>query len=96
MLHDDVDATQANVRAEIAAAAGVDPASLDVSARKVRLTVQEGSLAKIAQLDEVRRIEAVPQRQLFNNEARPILNADVLVNGTRRRLSPRRVHSPSG
>ena len=82
MLHDDVDATKGKVREEIAAAAGVDPASVDVSARKVRLTVEEGSLPKIAQLDEVRHIEAVPERQLFNNEARPILNANVLVNGT--------------
>ena len=82
VLHDDVDATKGKVREEIAAAAGVNPAELDLSARKVRLTVQEGSLPKIAQLDEVRHIEAVPERQLFNNEARPILNANVLVNAT--------------
>ena len=55
---------------------------MQVGRRKVRLTVQEGELPKLAALDEVRHIEEVPTRQLFNNVARPILDADVVVNGT--------------
>lgn len=82
VLHEDVDANAPKVRDEIAAAAGADPNDLTVGAHKVRLTVQEGDLPKIAELDEVRHIEEVPTRQLFNNVARPLLHADVVVNGT--------------
>ena len=57
----------------IAAAAGVDADDVQVGRRKVRLTVQEGELDELAALDEVRHIEEVPTRQLFNNVARPIL-----------------------
>jgi hypothetical protein len=80
VLHDGVD--PGSVRDQVAAAAGVDPDELQVGRRKVRLTVQEGSLPKLAELDEVHHIEPVPTRQLFNNVARPILDADVVVNGT--------------
>ena len=80
MLHDDVDPEP--VKKDIAAAAGVDADDVQVGRRKVRLTVQEGELPKLAALDEVRDIDEVPTRQLFNNVARPILDADVLVNGT--------------
>ena len=44
---------------------------------KLRVTTQTGQLADIAALDEVREIHAVPRRQLFNNVARQILDADV-------------------
>ena len=40
------------------------------------------SSTTLAALDEVRHIEPVPERQLFNNVARPIIDADVVVNGT--------------
>jgi hypothetical protein len=70
------------VVARIAAAARVDPRELEVGRRKVRLITEEGSLPDVAALDDVRQIEEVPERQLFNNVARKILEADVLVNGT--------------
>ena len=82
VLHDDVDPNAEPVREQLAAAAGVDPDELQVGRRKVRLTVQEGQLPKLAALDDVHHIEPVPARQLFNNVARPILHADVVVNGT--------------
>jgi serine protease AprX len=82
VLHNDVDATSAELRQRIAAAASVDPDGLQVGRRKVRLTVQEGHLDDLAGVDEVNHLEEVPARQLFNNVARPILNADVVVNGT--------------
>ena len=69
VLHDDVDPE--SVKKDIAAAAGVDADDVQVGRRKVRLTVQEGELAKLAALDEVHHIEEVPTRQLFNNVARP-------------------------
>ena len=80
VLHDDVDPE--SVKKDIAAAAGVDADDVQVGRRKVRLTVQEGELPKLAALDEVHHIEEVPTRQLFNNVARPILDAEVVVNGT--------------
>ncbi|MGE5291608.1 MAG: S8 family serine peptidase [Micromonosporaceae bacterium] len=82
VLHNDVDATSAELREHIAAAASVDADGLQMGRRKVRLTVQEGHLDDLAGVDEVHHIEEVPARQLFNSVARPILNADVVVNGT--------------
>lgn len=82
VLHDDVDPGSQDVKTKIAGAARLGADDLQTGARKVRLTVEEGELDRLASLDEVRHIEEVPKRQLFNNVARPILNADVVVNGT--------------
>ena len=54
-----------------------------MSRRKIRLTVPEDRLPDLAEIDEIRAIVEAPQRQLFNNVARAILNAGTLVNGTR-------------
>jgi subtilisin family serine protease len=81
VLHEGVDPNQ--VKASIAAAAKVDPDSVQAGNRKIRLRVEQGQLDKLALLDEVRHIEPVPERQLFNNVSRAILNADtVTLNGT--------------
>jgi serine protease AprX len=82
VLHEGVDPNSAELVEQVAAAAGVDPAGLHTGRRKLRLAVQENRLEKLADLDAVRQIEEVPERQLFNNVARPILDADVIVNGT--------------
>jgi serine protease AprX len=82
VLHQDVDVSRGEIADRIAAAAGVDPSGLDTGRRKIRLTVQENRLGELAGLDAVRHIEPVPERRLFNNVARPILAADVTVNGT--------------
>jgi serine protease AprX len=82
VLHEGVDANSGTLKERLAAAARVDPDELTSGTRKVRLTVQEGDLDSLAALDEVRHIEEVPTRQLFNNVARVLLNADVVVNGT--------------
>ena len=82
VLHDDVDAGSEELRARIAAVAGIDPEAMRTGRNKVRITVQQGRLPDLAGLDQVRHVEQVPERQLFNNVARPILDADVLVNGT--------------
>ena len=83
VLHDDVDGQSGEIREIIAAAARRDPDDLQVSRRKIRLTVSEDRLPDLAELDEIRAIVEVPQRQLFNNVARGILNAGTPVNGTR-------------
>ena len=82
VFHDDVEGTAASIVADVAAAAGLDPAVLHSSRGKIRITVEEGRLDRIAALDEVRHIEEVPRRQLFNNRARKIINAEVVVNDT--------------
>jgi hypothetical protein len=82
VLHDDVDPNSDAVKEQVAAAAKVDAADLETGQHKIRVTVEEGRLDALAALDEVRQIEQTPQRQLFNNVARGILNADVLVNAT--------------
>lgn len=81
LLHPGVAPTEALV-ARVAAAARVDPSAVTVTPTKLRVLTQTGLLADVAALDEVREIHAVPPRQLFNNVARQILDADVLVNGT--------------
>jgi serine protease AprX len=83
VFHDDVDPTDQGLQEQVAAAAGMDPTSLSAGRRKVRITVAEGDLDRLAALDEVHHLEPVPERQLFNNVARRIIDADVRVNGTR-------------
>ena len=85
VLHEDVKASVRGLKARIAAAAGVDPGDVTVERHKIRLTVESGRIGELAKLDEVHHIEPVPQRQLFNNVARTILNAEVVVNGTKYR-----------
>jgi serine protease AprX len=82
VLHDDVRPNTKRLKKEIAAAARLNPDDVQTGRRKVRLIVQEGQLDALAALDEVHHIEEVPKRQLFNNVARPILNAQVVINGT--------------
>lgn len=85
VLHEDVEANTRDLKARVAAAAGIDPDNVSVERRKIRLIVESGRVLELAKLDEVHHIEPVPERQLFNNVARTILNADVLVNGTKYR-----------
>jgi subtilisin family serine protease len=82
VFHGDVATDSAPLIEKIAAAArlGVDDVKMD--RHKVRLTVQERYLDDLAAIDEVRHIEPVPTMKLFNNVARPILNANVVVSGT--------------
>src|SRR5215470_3683883 len=82
VLHDDVDPNDAKLKQKLAAAAHIDPEDLEMSRHKVRLQVQERYLNDIAGIDEVRHVEEAPSRKLFNNVARPIMNAHVVVNGT--------------
>ncbi|GDY33538.1 S8 family serine peptidase [Gandjariella thermophila] len=82
VLHDDVDAASESLRARLAEAAGREVDAVQVGRRKVRLTVPEWQLGDLAAVDEVRQIEEVPERKLFNNVARPLLNADVVLHGT--------------
>src|SRR3954452_9344210 len=81
VLHDDVNADSDQLRQVIAAVTRRNPDDLQVAPHKVRLTVEQGQLDALADLDEVHHVEEVPRRQLFNNVARPILNADVVVYG---------------
>jgi serine protease AprX len=82
VLHKDVDPRKATLRKKIAAAARVNPDDLEMSRHKVRLRVQDRYLDDIAALDEVRYMASAPVFRLYNNVARPILNANVVVNGT--------------
>jgi hypothetical protein len=65
------------VKSEVAAAAGVDASTLQASGGKFRLRVPARRLDKLADIDEVRHIEPVFEKRLWNNVAGPILGADV-------------------
>jgi serine protease AprX len=74
VLHKQVAAD--SVRDKIAAAAGLNPANLELGRNKVRLTVERRRLADLAKIDEVRHIEPYIAPRLANNIARGILRAD--------------------
>jgi serine protease AprX len=80
VVHDDVDPHQ--VAGEVAEAADITPNALAAGRGKVRLSVTEAQLDALTSLDAVHHVEAVPARKLFNNVARPIMHADVTIDGT--------------
>lgn len=82
VFHEDVDPSSHEVRQRIAEAAGISPDDLRPARGKVRIEVPQESLAAFAAVDEVRQVEEVPERSLCNSVARPILHADLLVDGT--------------
>ncbi len=82
VLHHDVDPNNEALKTRIAAAARMNPQDLQMGRHKVRLQVQERYLEDLAAIDEVRHLEEVPGVKLFNNVARTIINAHVVVNGT--------------
>ncbi len=82
VFHKGIDPNKATLRKKIAATARVDPDALEMSKSKVRMRVQDRYLDDVAALDEVRYVAASPAYRLYNNIARPILHADVVVNGT--------------
>ena len=75
-------AKAASVRAKIAAAAGVDADDVKVIGNKVRLTVPNRSLSKLAEIDEVRSIERVSPKKLQNDVARNILRVGLPLADT--------------
>ena len=80
VLHENVEPN--TVRQKIAAATRTDPADLQLSAHKARLTVQARFLSDVAALDEVRHVEEVYPCKLHNDVARKILNIDSQNPGT--------------
>ena len=82
VFHKNIDPNKPALKKKIAAAARVSPDDLEMSRNKVRLRVQDRYLGAVAALDEVRYMAPAPVFRLYNNVARPILNANVVVNGT--------------
>ena len=64
------------VREKLAAAARLDPADINLSHHKARLSVQAKYLQELAAIDEVRHIEEVFPYKLHNNIARTILRLE--------------------
>jgi serine protease AprX len=62
-------------RNAIAKAAGLDPSAIKLDGQKARLTVSEGRLEPLAQLDVVRHIEEFSGLKLYNNVALQLLGA---------------------
>ncbi|MEU1193439.1 hypothetical protein [Streptomyces sp. NPDC005859] len=75
VLHEDVDVSTDGVRDRIAAAAGVSPGEVRPDQGKLRMTVREEDLAALAALDDVRTIEEVPERVLYNTVAATLMHA---------------------
>jgi subtilisin family serine protease len=79
VLHRNIDPK--SVAQKIGHAAGIDPADLRAARGKFRMRVQADRLAALASLDEVRHIEPVFEKQLWNNVARQLLGADKVQIG---------------
>lgn len=74
VFHENVDPE--GVRESVATTAGVSAASLPLAQDKVRLTVPQSQLRRLAEIDDVRHIEEAPVYQFHNNVARGILGLD--------------------
>lgn len=74
VLHRGADADAALT--EIAAAAGVSRAGVQLTNGRVRLSVDADRLNALSRIDAVRHIEAVHEKKLWNNVARAILGVD--------------------
>lgn len=66
------------VRNELAKAAGLDPATIQITGRKARLTVSANRLDRLAAIDAVRHIEEFSGQKLYNNVAITLIHADAV------------------
>ncbi|KAG8525210.1 uncharacterized protein KY384_008854 [Bacidia gigantensis] len=82
LFHQGVDASSDAIKAKVAEIAHVDVADLNTSGQKAVLKVEKRYLQGLAAIDEIRTIEKVQERKLFNNVARGIIKAEVNVNNT--------------
>ncbi|PGH02861.1 hypothetical protein AJ79_07517 [Helicocarpus griseus UAMH5409] len=77
IFHHDVDPNDDAVKLAVARAARVDPDSLTVSARKIRLNVQQQYLDDLAAIDTVYLIHQVHPVKLYNNKAYEIMDCGI-------------------
>jgi hypothetical protein len=80
VLHRGVDSAVA--LDQIAAVAGLARAGLSATNGTVRAVVESDRLDALAGIDQVQKIEAAHEKQLWNNVARGILGADVVATKT--------------
>ncbi|EEH36819.1 peptidase S8 and S53 [Paracoccidioides lutzii Pb01] len=81
VVHHDVDPNDDDVKLAVAMAARADPDSLAVSARQIRLQVQQQHLDDVAAIDAVYLIQQVHPFILFNNKAWQVLGCDTKIVG---------------
>ncbi|KAK1518651.1 uncharacterized protein CCOS01_11471 [Colletotrichum costaricense] len=79
ILHKSPNVNANNLATSIAQKARVDLQDLQISPSIIRVTVHQDDLSEIAKLDSISRIEEVRPVGVLNNEARAILNVDLLT-----------------
>ncbi|KAJ0295350.1 hypothetical protein COL516b_012666 [Colletotrichum fioriniae] len=79
VLHKSPNVNADNLATSIALKARVDLQDLQISPSIIRVTVHQDNLSEIAELDSISRIEEVRPVEVLNNEARGILNVDLLT-----------------
>ncbi|GKT42870.1 serine racemase [Colletotrichum spaethianum] len=82
ILHDNPNVNARDLAPHIATAAGADIKKLEICPSRIRLTVHQDKLQELVKLDSVNRIEEVRPDELFNDQARGTLNADMLALST--------------
>jgi len=82
ILHDHPDMDSTALAPYVARSAGVDVNELEVLPNKIRLTVYQDKLDDLAAFDSVNRIKEVRPKCVYNDQARGILQADVLFTST--------------
>lgn len=78
VLHKSPNSTE-DVAQELAQVAGVDPENISVEHKKIRVTTDAETIAKIKDVDTVKGIEEVAPITLFNNVARKDLDGDPIT-----------------
>lgn len=77
------DASSSAVLDHIAAVAGISRAGLTATNGTVRAVVESDRLDALADIDQVEKIEAAYEKQLWNNVARGILGAEIVATQSR-------------
>ncbi|EON70083.1 hypothetical protein W97_09349 [Coniosporium apollinis CBS 100218] len=81
ILHDDVEDDD-DLRGQLAKAAHVEVDAVTIAHGRAHLEVAKEQLNGLAAVDAVRYINSSPEPRLFNDVARSILKADVVINDT--------------
>ena len=80
LLHPNLNAS--DFLLQLSQEAQVDPAEVEHSSRKLRMSVDRSRLKLLATHDCVRAIEEIVPKTTYNNFAREIMGADIILNDT--------------
>jgi len=78
ILHDNPNLSSTDLAPYVAQIADVQLDRLEILSNKIRLTVHQDKIDDLANLDSINRIEEVRPKELYNDQARAILQVDTI------------------